>query len=163
MSDVVQKPIPFTLTFNEQQFAKDTKFYWYYNWPSIATLEPDRGPEAGGTNVNLYGRNFYPFKDELKNIDNAVDTWCAFVDLKVRVRAIVKSSTVATCISPPSYYYHQSRVELSLNSVEYTEDEVLFYYYKPPILFDVNPREGPIQGGTLVTVSGTNMEDTGKI
>lgn len=71
MSDVVQKPMPFTLTFNEQQFSKDTKFFWYYNWPSIAALEPDRGPEAGGTSFNLIGRNFYPFKDELKNIDNS--------------------------------------------------------------------------------------------
>jgi hypothetical protein len=34
-SDVVEKPIPFTLSFNNQQNTRDTKFFWYYNWPSI--------------------------------------------------------------------------------------------------------------------------------
>ena len=138
-------------------------FYWYYNWPAIEQLVPERGPESGGTKVVLHGRNFYPFKDILDEVDNAVDTWCAFVDLKIRVRATVTNSTRAWCMSPPSYYYHQSRVEISLNSVEYTEDENIFYYYKPPMLFDVDPRMGPVTGGNIVTVSGTNFENTGTI
>jgi len=84
---------------------------------------PERGPESGGTQIVLVGRNLHPFKDILDEVDNSEDCWCAFVDLKIRVRAVVTNSTRAYCVSPPSYYYHQSRVELSLNSVEYTDDE----------------------------------------
>ena len=56
----------------------------------------------------LKGRNFFPFKEILDEIDNANDTFCAFLDLGkgVRVPASVINSTRAICISPPSYYWH---------------------------------------------------------
>ena len=136
-SDVVEKPIPFTISLNGQQNSRDTLFYYFYNWPSIEELVPNHGPEMGGTHVMLKGRNFYPFKEIQDEINNANDTFCAFLDLKVRVPAIVTNSTRAICVSPPSYYWHQSRVEITLNGVEYTDDEKIFYYYKPPLLFDV--------------------------
>ena len=66
-------------------------------------------------------------------------------------------------MSPPSYYWHQSRVELTLNSVEYTEDEQIFYFYKPPLLYDVSPREGPLKGGTVIKVAGTGFADSKEI
>lgn len=47
--------------------------------------------------------------------------------------------------------------------MDYTEDEVIFYYYKPPILYDVDPREGPVRGGTNITVSGTGFSKTSTI
>jgi hypothetical protein len=64
-------------------------------------------------------------------------------------------------MSPASYYFHQSVVELTLNGEEYTEDENIFYYYKPPLLYDLDPREGPVRVATLVSVSGTGFENTG--
>ena len=73
------------------------------------------------------------------------------------------NSREAKCIAPPSYYWHQSRVEITLNGIEYTDDEKIFYYYKPPLLFDLQPREGPVRGGTKVLVSGTNFQNTGQI
>ena len=39
---------------------------------------------------------------------------------------------------------------------------MIFYFYKPPYLFDINPREGPIQGGTRVIAVGSNFRDTGE-
>lgn len=103
----------------------------------------------------MKGRNFYPFSEILSEVDNAIDVFCGFIELKVRVPATVYNSTKATCVAPPSYYFKQSQVELTLNSVDYTEDENIFSYYKPPNIYDVDPREGPVRGGTNVTVSGT--------
>jgi hypothetical protein len=105
----------------------------------ISQLEPNRGPESGGTVIKLKGSNFFPFLEELDSIDNANDTFCGFTELKVRVPAIVTNSTRATCVAPASYYWRETRVEITLNGVEYTEDEEIFYYYKPPFLFDVVP------------------------
>ncbi len=31
------------------------------------------------------------------------------------------------------------------------------------MLFDVDPRMGPLDGGNVVTVSGTNFQETGQI
>jgi len=36
----------------------------------------------------------------------------------------------------------------------------MYYWYKPPNLFDAAPREGPIKGGTEVTLTGANFENT---
>lgn len=163
VSDVVEKPIPFTVSLNRQQNSRDTLFFWYYNWPTIEQLVPNRGPEDGGTVITLHGRNFYPFKDYLDDINNFEDTWCAFIDLNKRIRAIVTNSTTATCVSPPADSHKQTRVEITLNGVEYTVDENIFYYYKPPNLFDTTPRMGPVKGGTNVRVVGSNFVDTGEI
>ena len=112
-SDVVEKPIPFTVSLNNQQNSKDTIFYWYYSWPSINELVPDKGPDAGGTKVLVKGRNFFPFKDEA--IDNSNDTFCMFENLaKVPVQII--NSTKVICISPPSYVLRQAIVEITLNN-----------------------------------------------
>ena len=78
-SDVVEKAIPFTVSLNNQQNSKDDVAFWYYSWPAITELVPDRGPDSGGTKVLLKGRNFHPFKD--LPIDNANDTFCKFENL----------------------------------------------------------------------------------
>ena len=73
------------------------------------------------------------------------------------------SSTIATCIAPPSYYYHQSIVELTLNDFIYTNDQNSFSFYKPPTLYDIRPREGPLLGGTTVRVIGAGFSEHDEI
>ena len=62
-SDVVAKAIPISISQNGGQYAPSTLFYYYYNWPQITELEPERGPEAGGSVITLKGRNFDPFRE----------------------------------------------------------------------------------------------------
>jgi len=112
-SDVVEKAIPFTISLNNQQNSKDDMSYWYYSWPAITELVPDRGPDAGGTKVLLKGRNFYPFN--YLGVDNANDTFCKFENL-AKVPAKIINSTKAICYSPPSYILRSSVVELTLNN-----------------------------------------------
>lgn len=159
-SDVVEKPIPFSISFNNQQNSKDDLYYWYYSWPAISEIIPDRGPDTGNTKVLLKGRNFWPFKDE--PIDNSNDTFCMFENLG-KVPARIINSTKVECLSPPSYVLRQSIVEITLNNQQYTDDNNIFYYYRPPYLFDINPREGPISGETRVIAIGSNFRDTGNI
>jgi len=77
--------------------------------------------------------------------------------------AQILNSTRAVCVAPPSYYYKQTSVELSLNAQDYTDDNTQYYYYKPPFLFDAQPAQGPVEGGTNVTVVGSNFNNTGNI
>lgn len=138
-SDVVEKAIPFTISLNSQQNSKTDVSYWYYSWPAITELVPDRGPDAGGTRVLVKGRNFLPFKEHSDKIDNANDTFCKFENL-AKVPATIINSTKAICYSPPSYILRSSIVEITLNNQQYTDDNTVFYYYRPPYLFDVDPR-----------------------
>jgi hypothetical protein len=137
--------------------------YWYYAWPQVSQLLPNRGPETGNTGIVVKGKNFHPFHVDQGDIDNSNDTFCAFTKLDVRVPATVINSTKVLCYSPPSYYYRDTPVEVTLNGIQYTDDDVLFHYYKPPFLFDITPGEGPLKGGTEVVVTGSNFEDTGTI
>ena len=38
-----------------------------------------------------------------------------------------------------------------------------YYYYRPPRIYDVDPREGPTKGGTEVTVYGSDFKENKKI
>jgi hypothetical protein len=160
-SDVAVKPIPFTVTQNAKQFSLDTMFYWYYNFPSIEEILPHQGPESGGTEITLKGKNFAPFEGIENQIDNKDDVYCGFFELNLRVRAKILNATRALCISPPSYYINSSLIEITLNGIDYTSADGgdsknnRFNYYKPPYIYDVDPREGPVRGGTLVTIKGT--------
>lgn len=112
-SDVVEKPIPFTVSLNNQQNSRDSVFFWYYSNPAITEIIPNRGPDIGGTKVLLRGRNFRPFYD--LGIDNSNDTFCMFENLG-KVPATVLNSTKVICHTPPSYVLRQSIVEISLNN-----------------------------------------------
>ena len=72
-------------------------------------------------------------------MDISNSTYCAFDALNVKTKATIINSTKAICIAPPSYYWKQTALEIGLNAQDYTDDNTLYYYYKPPFLFDVQP------------------------
>ncbi len=151
--------MPLSVTMNDQQFSNSID-YWYYEFPSIFMLDPNRGPDTGGTHVLLKGNNFDPFVDF--PITNYNDTFCRFGELGI-VPTQVLNSTKIVCISPPSYILREVVVEITLNSQEWTRDGNIFYYYRPPFVYDIEPLMGPVSGGTVVHVHGSNFEDTGTI
>ena len=130
----------------------------YYEFPQVFRLEPNKGPDTGGTVVHIRGQNMDPSKDI--SFHNYNDTFCKFGNLSL-TNAKVISSTEMICESPPSYDERQVPVEITLNNREWTRDLVQFYYYHPPFIYGINPKIGPISGGTEVKISGSNFEDTG--
>lgn len=61
MSDVVNRPMPFGASLNGQQFTKQSIDFWYYNDPQVTSVNPEVGPEKGGTLLEIRGENFLPF------------------------------------------------------------------------------------------------------
>lgn len=80
-----------------------------------------------------------------------------------KVPATIINSTKAYCMTPPSYVLRSSIVEITLNNQQYTDDNNVFSFYKPPMMFDTNPRQGPVTGGTKVIAVGANFRDTKNI
>ena len=78
-SDVVNRPMPFSVSLNDQQQSRDNMSFWYYNDPQVTFIEPDTGPEKGGNIITLRGENFKPFHTEQGDIDIANSTFCYFV------------------------------------------------------------------------------------
>lgn len=159
-SDVVEKPIPFSISLNKQQNSHDKIDFWYYNWPQVVELVPNYGPDSGGNKVIIRGQNFQPFVAE--DIDNANDTFCEFEGIG-KVRAYPINSTKMYCEAPPNYVLDKTVVEITLNNQQYTDDNVPYFYYRPPQVFDIDPREGPTKGGTEVIVFGDRFKQSKNI
>lgn len=158
-SDVVDAPMPVAITLNDQQFSNMIDF-WFYDFPSIYMLDPNRGPDTGGTHVLLKGNNFDPFADfPIKNYN---DTFCRFGPLGM-VPVQIINSTKAVCIAPSSFLLKEVEVEITLNTRDWTRDGNIFSYYRPPFVYDIDPLMGPVRGGTEVFIHGSNFEDTGSI
>lgn len=156
-SDVVEKAIPFSVSLNKQQNSKNKHDFWYYNWPQVTELVPNYGPNSGGNRVILKGNNFMPF-NVTEDIDSSNDTFCIFEGIG-KVRAYPINSTKLYCEAPPNYIIENTIVEVTLNNQQYTDDNVPYYYYKPPQVFDAEPREGPTTGGTEVLVFGNKFQE----
>ena len=90
---------------------------------------------------------------------NRNDTFCRF-GKEIKTPGKVISSTEMECTSPPSYDNRFYILEISLNNREFTDDEVKFFYYHPPFVYQISPKIGPTSGATLVTITGSNFEDT---
>ena len=155
-SDVVEKGIPFIVTLNAQQNSNERINFWYYNKPSIQNIYPNRGPDDGGNEIVITGNNFDPFK--YYEINNHNDTFCKFIGLSLMPATVLESTKIAWNV-PPSYVNRETVVEITLNNQQFTDDNVVYTYYKPPYIFDTDPRQGPTKGDTEVTLIGTNFKE----
>jgi hypothetical protein len=122
---------------------------------------PNYGPDSGGNKVLIKGNNFRPF--DLKNdIDNTNDTFVSFEGIG-KVKAHVINSTKMWVEAPPNFILDVTYLEITLNNQQYTDDNIPYYYFRPPKLYDVDPREGPTKGGTEVTIYGDDFKERKKI
>lgn len=61
------------------------------------------------------------------------------------------------CQTPP-HIEGFTFIQISLNSREYTSEETLnYFFHEPSSITRVKPSGGPIEGNSLVTITGTNM------
>ena len=157
-SDVVQKELPFSISLNNQQNTRQNVDYIYYDFPQVSRLEPNKGPDTGGTEVHIRGQYFDPTRNA--TFHNFNDTFCKFGNLSLTTAKVI-SSTEIVCSSPPSYELREVPVEITLNNREWTRDNILFHYYHPPFIYGISPKIGPVSGGTVVVITGSNFENTG--
>ena len=97
------------------------------------------------------------------SIDISQNVYCLFKRLGsdgLKVKGYVYKSTIAMCISPASVDVRETEVEITLNDQQYTDDNRMFTFYRPPLVYDLHPREGPVKGGTDVIIKGANFLNT---
>ncbi len=128
----------------------------------MAELEPNQGPVGGGNDVIIKGSNFNPF-NFTNGIDISNSTFCNFEGINTKVRAYSLNSTKIRCVAPASYILDHTIVEVTLNNQQFTDDNSVYWYYKPPEVYDAEPKEGSTQGGTNVTVFGSKFKTDKKI
>lgn len=108
---MIDTPIPLTITLNIQQATPTYSLYYYYAFPEITQLVPDRGPYTGGTRISIYGKSMHPFKTT--NLDVSNTSYVRFGTDYIMPLEIY-NQTVAYVTSPAPYVECQLPVEVIL-------------------------------------------------
>lgn len=122
------------------EFRTEANFV-YSSGPLISNVSPANGPATGGTIVTITGTGFVP------------GAAVKFGD--VQAFATVLSATSISVTAPPG----SGIVDITVN-VNGTVSPVggqTKYSYDGPTVTSVTPIAGPLQGGTFITIKGTNF------
>ena len=112
-----------------------------YTSAAVSSVEPSSGSVAGGANVNLIGTGL-----------NAV----AFVYIDGNPVTITSKTDTSIHIMTPPYMAGTWNIQIKLSTGDILETGRAFTYVAPTVTA-MNPILGPLAGGTLVTLTGTNL------
>jgi hypothetical protein len=125
---------------NGQTYVASNTFN--YLTSTLTSISPTTGPVAGGTTVTLTGTEFAGLTPKCKFGTNIVT-------------ATITSTTTATCMAPLG--------TAGNSAVTYSNDGITFdagtpnYLYQDITVTSISPNNGPVAGGTTVTVTGTGF------
>mmetsp|Transcript_16566 Transcript_16566/g.14377 ORF Transcript_16566/g.14377 Transcript_16566/m.14377 type:complete len:108 (-) Transcript_16566:9-332(-) len=103
--------MPLTVSFNRQQPTATWIKYWYYTFPEISELIPNKGPCSGGTLVDIKGKMLSPFKVSHPDFYNTTFVRFGYPG-RQNIRVNLTNNTHARVISPS--YPHPGRVPVEI-------------------------------------------------
>jgi hypothetical protein len=118
----------------------------YFAVPVVAGLSPAAGPETGGTTVTITGT------------DLGGATEARFGSASASNLSVNAAGTVATVLAPSG----TGTVDVTLTTPGGTSASSAadrFAYVPAPAVEGISPGNGPESGGTLVTITGTNLAE----
>ncbi|ESO85165.1 hypothetical protein LOTGIDRAFT_167952, partial [Lottia gigantea] len=137
--------------------GNNSKLYFYFKSASITSFNPELGPESGGTNITVIGKNL----DLTKRVDIKIKD----LSLQCQIRSI--NDTVLLCTTKPLKQNQQNRntnesigcgtLALMMENAVLAETTGTFCYWKDPQITNVHPRRSIKSGGLDVNVEGTNL------
>ncbi|KAM9228913.1 plexin-B2 isoform 2-T4 [Dugong dugon] len=120
--------------------------------PVISRIRPETGPLGGGIHITILGSNLGIKADDVRRVTVAGQN-CTFEPERYSV------STRIVCVIEASEEPFTGGVEVDVSrKLGYSPPHVQFTYQPKPV--QVDPKQGPQAGGTLLTITGTNL-DTG--
>ena len=156
------------VSLNAQQFTSDGVVYGYYGTPSVSGFAPRAGPREGETLVTVSGSGFGGGSDYRCRFDE-----CGACATEWSCGACVVNATFEggslKCAAPPLSGWSAGSLRtvslgVSLNSQQYTVSNaswLSYSFYEVPVLLDVSPSLGPLEGGTRLVVNGSALGGEG--
>ncbi|WP_219949394.1 IPT/TIG domain-containing protein [Salinibacterium sp. M195] len=121
--------------------------FTYTSAPIISSLSPNVGSISGGTEVTITGSGFTGSTGV--TFDGDAGSSFTFV-----------SDTEITVSTP---VHNEGAVEVIVLNSPANSAPGTFTYIAPPTVTDVAPTAGPVTGGTVVTIEGSNLTDTTRV
>lgn len=173
VGELSQRDVPLNVAMNGQDYVRRAIRFTYYVLDSlvISSLHPRGGPTAGGTPVIVTGRHLGMslggISCQFGDKDNQ-DVW---------VPGVAINGSAVSCTSPPlplsgddidKTYPATHSVRVTVNgdrAVPSISSQPFSYFVanRALAITAIHPSSGPIEGGTLVTISGTGFRSLGGI
>ncbi len=131
-----------TVTNSSGQSGSLANGYTYVVSPTVSSVSPNSGPVAGGTSVTITGTNF---------VTGATVTFGSTAATNV----VVVNGTTITATTPAGSAGAVT-VTVTANGQSGSLASA-FTYIGQPTVTSVSPNNGPVAGGTAVTITGTNF------
>uniref|UniRef100_A0A672N1C3 Plexin A1 n=1 Tax=Sinocyclocheilus grahami TaxID=75366 RepID=A0A672N1C3_SINGR len=113
--------------------------------PYFTRIQPAQGPLSGGTRITIEGNHLNAGSSVLVNIGLHS---CHFKK---------RSSKEIVCMTPAGVNAGSTPVMVDIDSAELRNPEVKFNYTEDPTILKIDPVWSIASGGTLLTISGTNL------
>ena len=146
--------VPVRVTSDGVHFSKVPLSFAYHAPPTVTWAWPTLGSAGGGARmVELHGAGFHN-----------VSTLTCGVGSRV-VHATFVSSAQVLCAVPARSELTTSTPGLSVsnNGVDFGPSSASFEYVEPVMLVGAVPPRAPVAGGTMITVMGENLIDSGAL
>lgn len=124
--------------------------------PQILSVWPLSGPIQGGTNVTIEGRNLGSKFEDIENTVYIAGVRCIpFSSLYLPSRRIVcQTRWKGQIYSGPVEIRQESGVNVKSTDI---------FHYRSPLILDIHPRNGPMSGGSRVTIMGQDLNTGGQL
>lgn len=140
---------------NGQQFFGDYQFA-YSALSSAVGITPMHGPAAGGSDIVLTGANL--------GTGAPHESACRFGSTSLGwtvTRATQTTGGRLRCITPTAHHGVSTglavHVHVSTNAQQFAAAGAGFTFYPHPVVAQLTPSSGPLEGGTLVRVYGSHL------
>ncbi|XP_060101991.1 plexin-A4 [Heteronotia binoei] len=123
--------------------------------PKITGISPVRGPREGGTRVTIRGENLgLEFRDIASHVK------VAGVECVPLVEGYIPAEQIVCEMGEAKLSQHAGYVDICVAECkpEFTARSSQLYYFTTLSLSDLNPKRGPVSGGTQITISGKNLQ-----
>ncbi|GMH75263.1 hypothetical protein TL16_g06701 [Triparma laevis f. inornata] len=139
--------------------ASNVAQFFYYQEAELAGLSPSAGPELGGTTVRVYASSeLFIEQPHLVGSDLTLFK-CKFAETEVTAKFLSPDSV--ECVAPPAGIAKAVSVSVTLNGLDYTQSTTTYTYKNVPTVSELQPAEGVVGGGNIVSVVGSNFDDSG--
>ncbi|MFI9082349.1 IPT/TIG domain-containing protein [Streptomyces sioyaensis] len=122
-----------------------------YGYTPGLSLSPSQGPMAGGTTVDIYGTGLGG-----ADLTGTSVVWFGYLKAKSFTHL---SATHLQAVNPAG----AGEVPVIVRARDVTSAQGHFYYLPPPFTSSISPNAGLTEGGTTVTISGTNLFSTADV
>ena len=151
--------VQFGLALETDQFSGNNLQYLYIEPAIISSVTPTCGTTLGFTQLTIVGQNFIATGPN--------KAFCIFNNNTMQIATII-NSTLMFCDSPSVLdkfgnnvnNITSSTLQITLNGVDKFKYPNPFVYYTLPQVFSITPTSGPYQGGTQITITGSDFSNS---